>query len=138
MEDSELFGLRWDNYQSNLAASLYSLYKDMELCDVTISADGKSLRAHKNVLSVCSPYFKELFMANPGKDTTIILHGVDYNTLCSILEFIYQGEVTICQEEYEQFIRVAETLKLQGPTNNSSSLSSVNWIYNIGFTFIKM
>ena len=32
-----------------------------ELVDVTLSAEGRTVGAHRVVLSACSPYFKQLF-----------------------------------------------------------------------------
>jgi hypothetical protein len=34
---------------------------DEELVDVTLSSEGKSIRAHKIILSACSQYFRHVF-----------------------------------------------------------------------------
>lgn len=58
---SEQFSLRWNNFHTNLTTEFHALFRGEDLVDVTIAADGKFVQAHKIVLSVCSPYFKELF-----------------------------------------------------------------------------
>lgn len=59
--EGEQFSLCWNNFHTNLSSGFHSLFKDEDLVDVTLAADGKFLKAHKTVLSVCSPFFKDLF-----------------------------------------------------------------------------
>ncbi|XP_044262176.1 protein bric-a-brac 1-like isoform X2 [Tribolium madens] len=122
--EGEQFSLCWNNFHSNLSSGFNSLLKDEDLVDVTLAAGGRFMKAHKTVLSVCSPFFKELFRANPSKHPIVILPDVNYNALCNLLQFMYQGEVSVSQEEIPMFMRVAEMLKVKGLTDNSSSSSS--------------
>lgn len=57
----EQFSLVWNSFPTNLSSGLYSLLTDEHLVDVTLTAEGQILRAHKLILSVCSSYFRELF-----------------------------------------------------------------------------
>ena len=52
------FCLRWNHHQSTLVTVFDSLLKDESLVDVTLYAEGRPVKAHKVVLSACSPYFK--------------------------------------------------------------------------------
>ncbi|CAH0559107.1 unnamed protein product [Brassicogethes aeneus] len=119
--EGEQFSLCWNNFHSNLSSGFHSLLKDEDLVDCTIAAEGKFLKAHKTVLSVCSPFFKELFRVNPCKHPIVILPDVNYGALCNLLHFMYQGEVSVSQEEIPTFMRVAETLKVKGLTDNGNS-----------------
>lgn len=58
---SEQFSLRWNNFYTNLTSGFHALLQGEDLVDVTIAVDGKFVQAHKIVLSVCSPYFMDLF-----------------------------------------------------------------------------
>merc|ERR1712110_1336438 len=49
-----------------------------------------------------------------------------YNDLNSILDFIYNGEVNVAQEELNSFLAVAEELQIKGLTNRDSNSSSTN------------
>lgn len=55
---SQRFCLRWNNHQSNLLSVFDQLLHDEAFVDVTIAVEGQLLRAHKMVLSACSPYFQ--------------------------------------------------------------------------------
>jgi BTB/POZ domain len=61
MGSEQQFCLRWNNFQNSLLASLPQLLDTNDLTDVTLCAGGKSIRAHRVVLSACSQYFKQLF-----------------------------------------------------------------------------
>ncbi|MPC73057.1 Broad-complex core protein isoforms 1/2/3/4/5 [Portunus trituberculatus] len=54
------FCLRWNNYRTNITAEFETLREGEHFVDVTLACDGQQLKAHKVVLSACSPYFKEL------------------------------------------------------------------------------
>ncbi|XP_044761834.1 protein bric-a-brac 1-like isoform X1 [Coccinella septempunctata] len=118
--EGEQFSLCWNNFHNNLSSGFHALYKEEDLVDVTLAAEGKYIKAHKTVLSVCSPYFKELFRINPCKHPIVILQDVNYTALCSLLQFMYQGQVSVSQEEIPTFMRVAETLRVKGLTDNGS------------------
>lgn len=60
MVDTQHFCLRWNNYQSSITSAFENLRDDEDFVDVTLACDGRSLKAHRVVLSACSPYFREL------------------------------------------------------------------------------
>jgi hypothetical protein len=49
------------------------LVQDGEFTDVTLATEGDQFQAHKLVLSACSPYFRQLFLANPCKHPIVFL-----------------------------------------------------------------
>lgn len=59
--EGQQFCLRWHNFQNTLLSALPKLLDGGYLTDVTLSAGGRHIRAHKIILSACSFYFKELF-----------------------------------------------------------------------------
>ncbi|XP_066250931.1 protein bric-a-brac 2-like isoform X1 [Euwallacea similis] len=126
MEVGDQFSLCWNNFHTNLSSGFHSLLKDEDLVDVTLAAEGRFVKAHKTVLSVCSPFFKELFRVNPCKHPIVILPDVNYAALRSLLHFMYQGEVSVSQEEIPTFMKVAETLKVKGLTDNADAPNGFN------------
>jgi hypothetical protein len=61
MNEEQQFCLRWNNFQANITSQFEALRDEEDFVDVTLACDGQRLKAHKVVLSACSPYFKELF-----------------------------------------------------------------------------
>ena len=58
---SDQFCLKWNNYQANIVVALGNLKLDEDFVDVTLACDGKTIKAHRVVLSACSSYFKHIF-----------------------------------------------------------------------------
>ena len=56
----QCYCLRWNNYQSNVVGVLRSLLEEGQFVDVTLACDGRSIKAHKLMLSACSNYFRQL------------------------------------------------------------------------------
>ncbi|XP_026461477.1 zinc finger and BTB domain-containing protein 14-like isoform X1 [Ctenocephalides felis] len=119
--DAEQFSLKWNNFHSNLTSGFHALLRGEDLVDVTFAVEGKFLQAHKLVLSVCSPYFKQMFKIHPDKHPIIILKGVAYSDMSDILLFMYQGEVNVRQENLANFLKTAELLQIKGLTEDESS-----------------
>lgn len=90
------------------------------MVDVTLAVDGHFLQAHKLVLSICSPYFKQLFKINPCKHPIVILKDITHGNMKDILEFMYLGEVNVLRENLSSFLRTAELLQVKGLTGDDS------------------
>lgn len=58
---SKEFSLKWNNFSNNLTSGFLSHLNENNLVDVTLAVEGQLVAAHKLVLSVCSPYFKNIF-----------------------------------------------------------------------------
>jgi hypothetical protein len=57
---NQQFCLRWNDFQTNMVSSFQHLRDEKSFTDVTLACEGQTTKAHKMVLSACSPYFKKL------------------------------------------------------------------------------
>ncbi len=137
MATEQQFCLKWNNHRSTLFSVFETLLEEDNLVDVTLSADGQFLRAHRVILSACSPYFrvsisgtlstgstlvltyfvlqtlfKQSFLSD--KHPVIILRDVDFENLRSLVEYMYKGEANVPQHMLPSFIKTAETLQIRG------------------------
>ncbi|XP_071569826.1 broad-complex isoform X5 [Temnothorax nylanderi] len=119
MVDTQHFCLRWNNYQSSITSAFENLRDDEDFVDVTLACDGKSLKAHRVVLSACSPYFRELLKSTPCKHPVIVLQDVAFSDLHALVEFIYHGEVNVHQRSLSSFLKTAEVLRVSGLTQQT-------------------
>ena len=55
---AEDFLLKWNDHHSLFFSGAERLLREEEFTDVTLAAESKVFRAHKFVLSICSPYFQ--------------------------------------------------------------------------------
>ncbi|XP_076338598.1 uncharacterized protein LOC143240284 isoform X2 [Tachypleus tridentatus] len=144
---TQQFCLKWNNHHSNMLSVFEQLLSNEALVDVTLACEGVSIKAHKVVLSACSPFFQTLFVDNPCKHPIVIMKDMRYVDLKAIIDFIYHGEVNVSQDQLSALLKTAETLKVKGlaevggekqgdkggsqevvqqPINNSSVLPSSN------------
>ena len=64
MMDSQKFCLKWDSFQGTVTSLFDQLRHDGELVDVTLCCEGQRVRAHRMMLSACSPYFRQLIQVS--------------------------------------------------------------------------
>lgn len=69
----ESFALEWENHNQLIANTFKKLYEDETLTDVTVYCKDGPLRAHKLVLSICSPYFNRIYQMNPGVHMVVMV-----------------------------------------------------------------
>ena len=114
---AEKFCLKWNDFHSNVSQS-FGLFRNEEyLHDVTlVSDDHHQVSAHKLVLSACSEYFKNIFKLNnkPNTHPLLCLDGIMLDDLKNIMDYIYNGEVQIFQDNLDRFLSIAQKLKLEG------------------------
>ncbi|XP_073952324.1 uncharacterized protein isoform X2 [Choristoneura fumiferana] len=114
------FSLSWNNFHGNLTKGFAGLLGKGEFVDVTIAVDGHILQAHKVILSICSPYFKKMFQVNPCQHPIIVLRDVSHKAMRDLLQFMYNGEVSVKREDLTSFLGTAEVLQIKGLTNKET------------------
>ena len=125
---SEKFCLKWNDFHSNVSNSFGLFRNEDYLHDVTlVSDDNKQVSAHKLVLSASSDYFKNIFKQNskPNAHPLLCLDGISADDLQNIMDYIYNGEVNIFQENLDRFLSVAQRLKLEGLIGKGDSQEDV-------------
>ena len=106
--------LNWHTYSDHLRDMLHEMMKSDELTDLTLVCDDKKLfRAHKVVLSACSPVFKTIIKDLPSHNPTIYLRGIQHQEMESILEFMYLGVANFYQERMNEFLNVGMNLEVK-------------------------
>uniref|UniRef100_A0A1L8DD56 BTB domain-containing protein n=1 Tax=Nyssomyia neivai TaxID=330878 RepID=A0A1L8DD56_9DIPT len=122
MADEELFSLCWNNFNTNLSAGFHESLVNGDLVDVTLAAEGQLVKAHRLVLSVCSPYFRKMFTNMPANQHAFVfLKDVTHSALKELIQFMYCGEVNVKQEALPAFISTAEALQIKGLTDSGES-----------------
>merc|ERR1719495_3001118 len=117
----EQYCLRWHDFQTNVTSAFSEIRDDEDLLDVTlVCPDGGMLRAHKLMLSACSPMFKAMLQRTPAHPQPVIfMHGVKrHSDVAAILNFMYRGEVNVGEGDIASFLAIAEDLKVRGLTQD--------------------
>ncbi|XP_028141508.1 longitudinals lacking protein, isoforms H/M/V [Diabrotica virgifera virgifera] len=118
---SKHFCLKWNKFESNILSAFESLQNTEDLADVTLTCEGINIKAHKFILSACSPYFRTIFKENPCPHPIVILKDVAHADLMAIINFMYHGEVTVSEEQFASFLNTAVVLQVLGLIDNEET-----------------
>ena len=122
----EKYCLTWYAYTDHLRDIIKEMMND-DFADVTlVTEDKKHIRAHKNVLSACSPVFKDIVKLEHSGKPIIYLKGINYSELESIMLFIYLGEATLYEEKMNEFLSVARSLGIKDISNAETDKNGDN------------
>ena len=115
MEQQEKYTLSWHSYSDHLREALREMMKTTEFADVTLVTDDKQqIRAHRNILSACSPVFKNILKIDSSNTNPFIyLRGIQQSEMESIMQFIYLGEAKFDEERMNEFLKVSKNLEIK-------------------------
>ena len=72
--DNEKHTLTWHTYPDHLRGIMRDMMRSEDFADVTlVTNDKKSLKAHRNILSACSPFFNTVLL-NSDPEKKKLLH----------------------------------------------------------------
>ena len=98
--------LQWNDYKENTIGAFANLREDADFADVTLACeDGEQVEAHKVILATSSPFFQTLLKRNKHPHPLIYMRGMKSDDLLAIVDFLYNGEANIFQENSLQFRR---------------------------------
>lgn len=113
------YSLRWNNHQNHILRAFDALLQTKALVDVTLVCAETSIRAHKMVLSACSPFFARVFAETPCKHPVIVLKDFRGWVVQAIVDFMYRGEISVPQERLQTLIQAGESLQVRGLVESS-------------------
>ena len=118
------FNLKWNDFDKNFNCSLQDLRGEKELEDISLVSDTEQLGAHKVVLAASSTFFRTIITRNPHSHPLVYIKGITANNIKYVLDFIYNGEVNVAQEDLNSFLTAAEDLKIKGLTQKQQQDNS--------------
>ena len=125
---SEKFNLNWGTHPDHLNDMMKNLMDSKDSSDVTLMCEDKTkFKAHKFVLSACSPLFKSIISDLPPKEVSVIyLKGVLSNEMEPILKFMYLGQATFYQDRVDEFLKAAKILEIKEISKNVGGRFNLN------------
>lgn len=114
---SDRMQLVWDNHLQNISELFQILLDDDLMVDVTLSCREGSIKAHKLILSACSPYFRRVINENPCRHPIIIMRGVKHEELQLLVEYMYKGSINVPKQIFRNLMKLAMDLDVKGFEN---------------------
>ena len=113
--NSEGLILKWNDFEQNASFTFKSSKRNLEFSDVTlVSEDGQHIDAHKLIISSGCEFFSNLFNISKAGHTVVFMRGIQFEALSAIVDFIYSGETKIPSKDLNDFLTIADELKLKG------------------------
>ena len=115
MQSQDRYSFTWQTYSDHLRETLKEMMTSTDFTDVTLVTDDKQhIMAHRNILSACSPVFKNILKLGSGNTHPVIyLRGIQYSELESIMQYIYLGEARLHEERMGEFLVVSKNLEIK-------------------------
>ena len=106
--------LRLNEFEDSVKIYWQELQMENYFCDVTLACENKQIKTHKLVISSLSPVLANILKSNQTPHPVIYLRKVKYRYLQNLLNFMYQGEENVAEEDLNNFLEIAEDLNLRG------------------------
>ena len=125
--NQERNSLTWHTYSDHLRSMMKELMTTDEFADVTLVTDDKQhIKVHKNILSLCSPVFRDMLQKDRNSNPIIFLRGVHFSEIESIMQYIYLGEATFNMERMDEFLAVAKSLEIKELCNAGETTNELD------------
>ena len=82
----EKYCLTWPSYSDHLRSMMKELMINEDFSDLTlVTEDKKQIKANVNILSACSPFFRDILNKEKHSNQIMYLRGVQYSEMESII-----------------------------------------------------
>ncbi|XP_064092881.1 protein tramtrack, beta isoform-like isoform X2 [Macrobrachium nipponense] len=111
---ADILNVEWNNHVPTFFHMLSVLRTMEKYTDATLTCDGRFYGVHKLVLASCSDYFMNIFEKTPCKHPVIVLKDIKANEMEALLNYMYNGVVSVAQRDLSKFVAAAELLQIKG------------------------
>ncbi|XP_023274759.1 kelch-like protein 41a, partial [Seriola lalandi dorsalis] len=98
-----------------LQDGLKELLNENKLIDCILKVGDRSIPCHRLILAACSPYFRELYFSEDGKEadkTEVVLENLDPKILEVIVNYMYSAEIDINDDNVQDILSVANRFQI--------------------------
>lgn len=104
-------------FQSTLLQDgLKELLNENKFVDCTLKVGDRSFPCHRLILAACSPYFREIFFTEDGKEVEntkeVVLDDVNPSTLGMVIQYLYSAEIDLTDDNVQNIIAVANRFQI--------------------------
>ncbi|XP_077437115.1 kelch-like protein 41a [Vanacampus margaritifer] len=103
-------------FQSTLLQDgLKELLNENKLVDCILKVGDKSIPCHRLILAACSPYFRELYFSEDGREVDqkeVVLEDLDAAVMEAIVHYMYSAEIDISDDNVQTVMAVASRFQI--------------------------
>lgn len=102
------------SHHENLLASLHHMWKQGQLCDVTVQVnyqgEVEEFQAHQLILAASSGYFQRILLSQDTHQAKLPLTNMHSTDFSKYLEFVYTGKIEVARNKISDVQEVARLL----------------------------
>ncbi|XP_058479462.1 kelch-like protein 41b [Solea solea] len=104
-------------FQSTLLQDgLKELLKENKFVDCNLKVGDRSFPCHRLIMAACSPYFRDVFFTEDGKEVEntheVVLEDVNPSILDMIIQYLYSAEIDLTDDNVQDIIAVANRFQI--------------------------
>lgn len=104
-------------FQSTLLQDgLKELLNENKFVDCTLKVGDRSFPCHRLIMAACSPYFREIFFTEDGKEVEntkeVVLDDVNPAILDMIIQYLYSAEIDLTDDNVQDIIAVSNRFQI--------------------------
>lgn len=104
-------------FQSTLLQDgLKELLNENKFVDCTLKVGDRCFPCHRLIMAACSPYFREIFFTEDGKEVEntkeVVLDDVNPTILDMIVKYLYSAEIDLTDDNVQDIIAVANRFQI--------------------------
>lgn len=98
-----------------LQDGLKELLNENKLIDCVLKVEDRGIPCHRLILAACSPYFRELFFSEDGKEVDkkeVVLDDLDPTVMEAIVNYMYSAEIDINVNNVQDILTIANRFQI--------------------------
>ncbi|XP_029929795.1 kelch-like protein 41b [Myripristis murdjan] len=104
-------------FQSTLLQDgLKELLNENKFVDCTLKVGDRSFPCHRLIMAACSPYFREIFFTEDGKEVEdtkeVVLDDVNPAILDMVVKYLYSAEIDLTDDNVQDIFAVANRFQI--------------------------
>lgn len=104
-------------FQSTLLQDgLKELLNENKFVDCTLKVGDRSFPCHRLIMAACSPYFREIFFTEDGKEVEsakeVVLDDINPSILDMIIQYLYSADIDLTDDNVQDIIAVANRFQI--------------------------
>lgn len=104
-------------FQSTLLQDgLKELLNENKFVDCTLKVGDRSFPCHRLIMAACSPYFREIFFTEDGKEIPdtkeVVLEDVNPAILDMVVQYLYSAEIDLNDDNVQDIFAVANRFQI--------------------------
>lgn len=104
-------------FQSTLLQDgLKELLNENKFVDCTLKVGDRCFPCHRLIMAACSPYFRDIFFTEDGKEVEntkeVVLEEINPSILDMIIQYLYSAEIDLTDDNVQDIIAVANRFQI--------------------------